>query len=198
VSAKKHDEPVDEAPKVVKPHGKGRPTPTRREAEARNQRPLVPSDRKAAKRAAREKRNIEWDKQQAAMRTGDDSKMPPQHRGKVRKFGRDYVDARWNVGEFFFPAAILIIAAMLLSGLNPNIAFWVTVGAYVAFIIMILDSFLMSGRLKKRATELFGAAEIPRGFRMQMFGRSFYFRKMRMPRPQVQRGEWPAGAKKDR
>lgn len=182
----------------MKPHGKGRPTPTRREAEARNQRPLVPSDRKAAKRAAREKRNIEWDKQQAAMRTGDDSKMPPQHRGKVRKFGRDYVDARWNVGEFFFPAAILIIAAMLLSGLNPNIAFWVTVGAYVAFIIMILDSFLMSGRLKKRATELFGAAEIPRGFRMQMFGRSFYFRKMRMPRPQVQRGEWPAGAKKAR
>ena len=41
---------------------KGRPTPTRKQAQARNSKPLVPADRKEAKRIARAKRDASLDR----------------------------------------------------------------------------------------------------------------------------------------
>ena len=173
-----------------KTQGKGRPTPKRREAEARNRRPLVPADRKAAKKAQREARNKEWERQQHAMRVGDDAHMPPQHQGRARRFGRDYVDARWNLAELFFPFAIVLLASMFVMGVWPRTAMIITMAVYVAFIAMMIDSIIMSRRVKKKAIAKFGADQVPGGFAMQMFGRSFYWRRMRLPKPQVKRGEY--------
>lgn len=60
--------------------GKGRPTPKRKDAEARNLRPLVPENtkeqRKLAKQKLRERENREYE----AMRTGDLNNMPKAER----------------------------------------------------------------------------------------------------------------------
>ncbi|MCB2777002.1 DUF3043 domain-containing protein, partial [Listeria monocytogenes] len=49
--------------------GKGRPPPSRKEAEAANKRPLVPTDRKAAAKDARTKARIQRDLEYKAMQT---------------------------------------------------------------------------------------------------------------------------------
>ena len=88
--------------------GKGRPTPKRKDAQAQNLRPLVPKDREASRKAAkarmRERENAEYD----AMQKGDINHMPKSERLPWRIYIRDYVDARFNLGEFFIPVAFVI------------------------------------------------------------------------------------------
>ena len=89
--------------------GKGRPTPKRKDAQAQNLRPLVPKDREASRKAAkarmRERENAEYD----AMQKGDINHMPKSERLPWRIYIRDYVDARFNLGEFFIPVAFVIL-----------------------------------------------------------------------------------------
>ena len=64
-----------EAPvEPVKTVGKGRATPKRKDAQARRLHPIVPTDRKAARREARAKRDEAWERQHQAMITAVDRK----------------------------------------------------------------------------------------------------------------------------
>lgn len=191
--SKKKNEEAEILP--VKAKGKGRPTPTRKEAEAARRRPLVPADRKAAKKLARQRRNEQWEREQEAMRTGDEAHMPENHRGPVRRWARDYVDARFSLGELFFPLALLIFLVLFINMLAPKLAAIVTFALYGLIVCMLIDAVLMTRRLRKKAVEKFGEDRIPGGLRWQMLGRAFYLRRWRRPTPQVARGEWPAGAK---
>lgn len=175
--------------------GKGRPTPKRRDIEARNRRPLVPKDRKAAKKASKAERNRKWEREQYAMKTGDEANLPYNHRGRVRRWGRDYVDARRNFASLFMPLALVILLLMILVRIAPEVAFWGTAVMYLAFFGMLIDAVLMSRRAKKQAVKKFGVAEIPSGFRWMVATRAFYIRRLRRPIPMVQVGQWPDGAK---
>ena len=108
----KKEEPAQEnvESKAAQPtSGKGRPTPKRKDAQAQNLRPLVPKDREASRKAAkarmRERENAEYD----AMQRGDINHMPKSERLPWRIYIRDYVDARFNLGEFFIPVAFIIL-----------------------------------------------------------------------------------------
>jgi hypothetical protein len=185
--------PVEPEPQPVEPlNGKGRRTPTRKEAEARNKRPLVPDDRKEAKRIAREKRNEAYVKQREAMATGDERYLPPRDKGPVRRYARDYVDARWSIAEFFMPLALLMIIAMMFAGQFPAMVNALVLGMYGILLVAIVDSLIMVQILKRRLRKKFGDGEIPPWTGFYAFGRSFYFRRMRQPKPQVKRGEYPA------
>ncbi|GMA31496.1 hypothetical protein GCM10025875_14880 [Litorihabitans aurantiacus] len=62
--------------------GKGRPTPKRREAEARNRRPLVHNDPKVARSEQRRKNAESRAQMNAAMVTGDDRYLPCSTRAR--------------------------------------------------------------------------------------------------------------------
>lgn len=171
--------------------GKGRPTPKRKESEARNRRPLVPDDRKEAKRIQKQKRNEAYDRQRQAMVTGDERYLPLRDKGPVRRYARDYVDARWSVAEFFMPLALLMIIVMLFAGSNPTLASAVVFALYGILLIAIVDSLIMTLFLKRKLKAKFGADAIQPWTGFYGFGRSFYWRRMRQPKPQVGRGEYP-------
>ncbi|WP_043500720.1 DUF3043 domain-containing protein [Georgenia sp. SUBG003] len=185
--------PVEPEPQPVETvGGKGRPTPTRKQAEARNRRPLVPDDRKEARRIAREKRNEAYTRQRQAMITGDERYLPLRDKGPVRRYARDYVDARWSIAEFFMPLALVMIVAMMFAGQFPQLANALVLGMYGVLLVAIVDSLVMVQILKRRLRSRFGADQIPPWTGFYAFGRSFYFRRMRQPKPQVARREYPS------
>ncbi len=173
--------------------GKGRPTPTRKEAEARNRRPLVPEDRRAAARSARTKQRAQRELEYQAMRTGDERHMPARDRGPVRRYVRDHVDARWNLGEFFLPvAAVFLVLQMVTAAAAPTLAFLALAVLYVFIIAAIVDGWLMWRGLKKRLHARFDAAQIPTGMTMYAVLRAFQVRPSRLPKPQVKHGQYPS------
>ncbi len=168
------------------PEKKGRPTPKRKEQQAARRRPLVPDDRKEAKRTAREKARVDRMKQREAMARGDESALPSRDRGPIRRYIRNSVDTRWNVGEILLPLMLLV----LLLTLMPNRTMQ-TFGLYFVWVIVLVgisDSYLMWRRIKKRIRERFHE-DPPRGSASYAMMRSFQMRMSRMPKPQVKRGE---------
>lgn len=174
------------------PAGKGRPTPKRREAAAAHQRPLVPADRKAAKRAAREAAKAERDREYQAMQTGDERYLPARDKGPVRRWVRDYVDARRSPGEYFLPVSIALVMATILFAQNAIASLIILVVLYLIIFAVVIDAWLLSRRINKKLTAKFGAGAIPRGTLMYGTMRSFQMRRSRLPKPQVERGQWPA------
>ena len=178
---------LDRAPREG---AKNRPTPKRRDQEAARKRPLVETDRKAARDRDRLARREAMAQQRQAMVTGDDTHLPPRDKGPVRRYVRDFVDARWNVGEFLLPVMIVVLA---LSFIHLPWAFAVvSIGVYGLLIAAAVDAFVMFRGLRKRLEAKFGADKLPRGLGMYAAMRGFQMRRMRMPRPLVKRGEYPS------
>lgn len=174
---------------------KGRPTPKRRDAQARHMRPLVPADRKAAKRADREKRNEAFRREQEALRTGDERYMPYAHRGKVRRFIRDTVDTRWSFSEFIVPVMLLFLVGLtVLTFVRPadEIARYAVMIMssifYGLFLISIVEGFIVWRRTKREIAERFPNESIARGSWFYMYSRMVMARRWRTPSPQIERG----------
>jgi hypothetical protein len=169
---------------------KNRPTPKRKDQEAANRRPLVVADRKAARGVDRDKRREAQLKQRAAMVTGDDAHLPARDKGPVRRYIRDYVDARWNFGEFMLPVMLVVLALSFVR--IPAVFAAVSIGVYGLLLAAAVDGFFMWRRLKAKLIAKFGADKVGRGLAMYAAMRGFQLRRSRMPRPLVKRGEFPA------
>ncbi len=172
------------------PGGKGHPTPKRRAAQAANKRPLVPTDRKAAAKASREKQRQDRARVQQAMASGDERYFPARDKGPVRRYIRAYVDARWNLAEFFLPASLVIVGAVLLGGSRAQLAIGAILALYLLIAVAVADTIVAVVRLRKRIRAKFG--EVPKGTSTYAAIRAFQLRPTRMPRAMVKRGEYPA------
>ncbi|HIZ97984.1 MAG TPA: DUF3043 domain-containing protein [Candidatus Janibacter merdipullorum] len=181
-SAAPQDSAATEPPK--RDGAKNRPTPKRRDQEAARKRPLVQTDRKAAKNADRAARRENARKMREAMVTGDERHLPPRDKGPVRRFVRDTVDVRFNLGELLLP---LMLAVLVLSLFAGTWATFVFLGVYLLIIVAVLDSFLLWRRTKPKIYARFGEDTNVRGLGMYQAMRAFQMRRTRMPKPQVER-----------
>ncbi len=186
-------DPVDAAAEIEQagaPAGKGRPTPKRSVSEAANKRPLVPNDRKAASKAAREKAREQRNLEYKAMQTGDERHLPPRDKGPLKRYVRDYVDARWNLGEFFLPVAFVFIVLNFFVMNNVTLAGLVLMLLYAVVLVTIADAFLLWRGLRKRLRAKFG--DVPKGTMMYAVMRAFQIRRSRLPKPSSKKhGVWP-------
>ncbi|MFI7067723.1 DUF3043 domain-containing protein [Kribbella sp. NPDC050124] len=176
-----------------KPGGKGRPTPSRRDAEAARKASFKkPRNRKEASALRREKMRTERAKMQSAMQTGDDRYLPAADKGPVRRFARDYVDARYSVMEFALP--ILLVVSLLGVVFSPAFP-WLAGTVNLLFLAMILliaaDWFLLTAGLKKAVGVKF-PNESAKGIGFYAVRRTMQMRRWRLPKPMVKRGEKPS------
>lgn len=177
--------------------GKGRPTPKRKEAQAQKLRPLVPKDskeqRKRAKARIRERENIEYE----AMRTGDLQHMPKAERLPWRVYTRDYIDARFNIGEFFIPVALVIlVASVILTAVYPNpvVTLILMTVLYVYLFAIVIDVVVMWRKLKKLLIAKYSEQSVAKGMRTGSYAwsRAIQLRRWRLPKPRYKkRGHWP-------
>ncbi|WP_193783535.1 DUF3043 domain-containing protein [Streptomyces sp. E5N91] len=168
---------------------KGRPTPKR--SVAQSQRRSVantPMTRKDAAKRQREERRTAMARQREALAKGDERYLPARDKGPVRKFARDFVDSRFNIAEYFLPMAVIILVLSMIrvaSLQNVALLLWL-----VVIVLIVLDSIVTGFRLKKRLAERF-PDERRRGAVAYALMRSLQMRRLRLPKPQVKRGERP-------
>jgi hypothetical protein len=131
--------------------GKGQPTPSRKEREAANKRPLVPT---AARKTKAERRKLADQRAQAraGYEAGEERYLPVRDKGPQRRFARDFVDARFTAGEFMIPMMFAVIIATLipnysevdssgaLSDSAASVQLTVLIGLYGFFAIGIVDA----------------------------------------------------------
>lgn len=168
--------------------GKGHATPTRREREAANLRPLVTNDRKAANKASRAKMALAREKARLGMAAGEERYLPARDRGQQRRFVRDYIDARFSVGEAMIPLMFLVI----LTTFIPGIEVYSFLALWVFFVLAIGDCVLLGFILKKKIAVKFGADSVQSGTRWYAAMRALQLRPMRLPKAQVKRRQYPS------
>lgn len=169
------------------PRKKG-PTPTRAQQEAARRRPLVPDDRKAARAASRQAEAAERQKMRMAMETGDERHMPLRDRGPQKRYARDFVDARTGLGEWLMIIVLVYVFMAFLP--STDLQLWLTFSLWALVLLVVLEGVLVSFQLKRRLKDKFG--EVERGVRWYGVMRAMQLRRLRLPKPQVKRGQYPA------
>lgn len=170
-----------------RPGAKNRPTPKRRDQEAANKRPLIVTDRKAARVKDKTARREAMAKQRAGVMAGDEKFLPVRDRGPRRRFIRDSVDARRNLGEYMLPVMLFVLLLSLVR--NQYALLLVFVLVYGLILGSAIDAFFAWRRIKARVIDRFGQTE--KGDAFYAIMRMFQLRRTRMPKPAVARGEAP-------
>ena len=169
---------------------KGRPTPKRNEVVEARKRPLVSADRSEARKSSRAAMQIERDKQRIGYANGVEKFMPIRDRGAQKRFVRDYVDARTSVGEFMLPILVVVIILSLIDVVAVQIATIVVLWVFLA--VAVIDVLLLGRGVKKKLGAKFGESKVESGVRWYAGVRAMQLRQMRLPKPQVKRGQWPS------
>ena len=170
--------------------GKGRPTPSRKQKEEARKRPLVSSDRAAARKASREQMAEAREKARIGMAQGVEKYLPIRDRGPQKKYVRDYVDARFSIGELMIPFMVILIITSLLSDVVPAVTIIGFVALWAFFILAIIDVLIVGFLLNRKLAAKFGADRVEK-VRWYAAMRAMQLRPMRLPKPQVKRGEYP-------
>jgi hypothetical protein len=165
--------------------GKGRPTPTRKEAESKRKvsslAPIVTKDQKRASKALARQNRIA---SRAAYMRGEEAALPSRDRGPARRFVRNFVDARRSPGEFFLP---VIFVVLVLISIVPQ-ALIVVALMYAIMLFAVIDGFIMNRKIRKALALKFPGTST-KGLGMYAWLRSTQMRKLRAPHPQVKVGD---------
>ena len=83
---------------------------------------------------------------------------------------------------------------VIIVSLIPNtlVAYWAFIGLWGFIAIAIIDMVFLGIRVNRRIAEKFGKDKRERGLAWYAAMRSLQMRFMRLPKPQVKRGEYPA------
>jgi hypothetical protein len=157
---------------------KDRPTPSRREAEAaRRQRVTRNMSPKEARREAAARNRAE------RLRSLNAREATPE-----KQLLRDYVDARFSLGEFLLPSLVVLLAASFLSQVWPPVTLLATLIMYVYIILVLVDGALMWRGFKKVLAQRLPKVS-PKGLLMYGMNRCIQIRRFRMPPPRLKRGD---------
>ncbi|MQA61189.1 MAG: DUF3043 domain-containing protein [Actinophytocola sp.] len=181
---------------------KGRPTPSRREAEGRRRGPVAPppkTTREAIKRSrelrksnpvSKDERRAMAKERRERMMAGDDRYLLPRDRGPIKAFVRDCVDARHNLLGLFMPLAIVVFASLLVP--LAAVQQWATLLTMAMLLVMVVEAVLNGRRIAQLARKTFPdeADKIKaRSIGWYAFIRASQIRRLRVPKPRVKAGD---------
>lgn len=184
---------------------KGRPTPKRSEAR-RNARkgpvapaPMTASEARARRKTlagpklSREERRAERTASRARMTdrrermmAGEEAYLLPRDQGPIKRYVRDVVDSRRNALGLFMPATLVLLFA---SFGVPQVQLYASPAMLVLMVVMGVDGVLLGRKVSKLVDAKFPDNTESR-WKLGIYaaGRASQLRRMRTPRPQVERG----------
>lgn len=182
--------------------GKGRPTPKRRDAEGRRRgpAPAPPRTQREASKLARanrpdkaqrkEQRRREMEQRRAGLAAGDERYLPLRDRGPVRGYIRDVVDSRPHLLGLFMPLALVVVFSVFVP--VPAVQQYMSLFSMIMLIVMIAEGTWLGRRITEKARERFPKEDISGlATGWYAFTRASQPRRLRMPKPRVQRGDNP-------
>lgn len=177
-----------EKAKSTKPSstGKGQATPSRKDREAANRRPLVGEKTKEARKLSKEQVAAERKAAREGMMRGEEKYLPIRDRGPQKKMVRDIVDSKFSLGEMILPAMFIFLIATTIDVYIVQLASLVTM--WILFAAVVANALLIGRRVERELSAKFGYGKLERGLRWYAAMRSLQMRPMRMPKPQVKRG----------
>jgi hypothetical protein len=190
--------PEDEQSQPKRSTGKGRPTPKRREAEGRRRGPAPApprTQREAARlakanRPSRDERRRLAEERRQRMAAGDERFLMPRDRGPVKAYIRDVVDSRPHIMGLFMPLALVVMLSLLVP--VPAAQQYLSLFSLLALSTMIIEGILLGASVTRKARAKFPDEQIgglSTGW--YAFTRASQLRRMRIPKPRVQRGANP-------
>jgi hypothetical protein len=188
--------PTDSEPKRTA--GKGRPTPKRRDAEGKRRGPAAPpprTQREAARlakanRPSREERRRLADERRERMAAGDERYLMPRDRGPVKAYVRDVVDSRPHIMGLFMPLALVVVLSLLVP--VPAAQQYLSLFSLIALSTMIIEGIFLGASITRKARAKFPDEQIgglSTGW--YAFTRASQLRRLRIPKPRVERGANP-------
>jgi hypothetical protein len=162
--------------------GKGRPTPSRKEREAANKRPLVGNKSKEAKLADRERQKTEREKARKLAIAGDDKYLLARDKGPQRKLIRDVLDNRYTLIEGLMPMMILfLVITSLTNEVAKNL---ITIAMILALIGVSVEALFISRKATATIREKLGSdTKLQRGNYFYILTRGMQPRPLRLPKP---------------
>jgi hypothetical protein len=174
----------------VKVGGKGRPTPTRKEAQAAaRERARAATDKKAAQKVLREKRAESNRRMREGMKTGEEKFLPARDQGPVRRYVRDWVDSRISVAEFLLPLLILIM--ILQSSGSSALRTFSSQLWLASILLLVVDTLWFRFRLRRDLKAKFPDESL-KGTTFYALVRMLQLRFMRLPKSKVKIGQKPS------
>jgi hypothetical protein len=171
------------------PGKKGRPTPSRKEAEAAAKaRAQAGGDKKAAAKMLREGRGDSNKRIREGMKNGEERYLPARDKGPVKRATRDWVDSRLMFTEFILPILLIILIAGSVG--NDSIKNAAGILQTVTMVLLVVDVVTIRFRLKKALAAQFPDESL-KGTTFYGFTRVLQLRFMRLPKPQVRIGGKP-------
>jgi hypothetical protein len=173
--------------------GKGRPTPKRRDAEARRRGPVAPpprTQREALRRVrgSKDERRTDRAERRERMMAGDQKYLLPRDRGPVRAYVRDLVDSRRQLMGLFMPLAALVLLTLFIP--SPAMQSAVSVLTLAMFAVILVETIFLGRYVNKMVRQKFpDAKDGGVGLTFYAFSRATMLRRMRSPRPRVGYGE---------
>ena len=162
--------------------GKGRPTPTRKEREAANKRPLVGNRSKEARQAARDAQRAEREKARKLALAGDERYLLPRDRGPQRKIIRDVLDNRYTLIEGLMPLMVLFL--VVTSFIDDRGKDVVTVVMILALFSVTLEAAIINRKSAATIREKLGEdIKLQRGNYFYTITRGMQPRPLRLPKP---------------
>jgi hypothetical protein len=198
------DEVAGNEPTTTAP--KGRPTPKRSQA-ARKRGPVAPAPMTSSEARKRRKelggpklsrgerkaekltRRADMSERREKMMAGEDAYLLPRDKGPVRRLARDVVDSRRNVLGLFMPAALGLVFVMLAVP-SLQVQRMLSPAMLALVLIMAVDGLLIGRRVNKSVDAKF-PDNVESGWKLGLYAasRASQLRRMRAPRPQVNRGD---------
>ena len=173
------DQKKDSSAKDV---GKGRATPTRKEREAANLKPLVGNRSKESRDSARIAQREARLKSRAAMMAGDERYLLGRDKGPQRKIAREIIDGRYTLIEGLMPLMIVFLLVTSVTPVSANNI--ITLVMLIALVVVSIEATLMHKMITTRIRDKMGAdAKVQKGTWFYVFTRGMQPRPLRIPKP---------------
>ena len=166
---------------------KGAPTPKRSEAQANRRQPYQPpADRKTASKQSKQRAQADRLRRSQALQRGEDWALPAKDRGPVRALARDVVDSRHGFGEYYMLMVVFLFVLLVLPGSSTKIIADFIVVALL--LLIVVEGWFVGRKVKRLAAERY-PGQSTRGVMMYTVVRGISMRRMRVPKPRVNRGD---------